>query len=379
MINAVIEHGIEGIAQAMSILINEAMKAERSAALSAGPYERTQERKGYANGFKSRTLNTRLGALQLAVPQVRGDVDFYPSALERGQRSERALKVAIAEMYVQGVSTRRVTDILQQLCGLEVTSMQVSRAAKLLDEELEQWRTRPIAAISHLILDARYEKIRHEGSVRSVAVLLAIGVMAESGKRCVLGVSISLSEAELHWRTFLQSLQTRGLSGLISITSDDHPGLKKALEMVLPAVPWQRCQFHLQQNAQALVPKVEMRSAVARDIRSIFDANNIENAKARLREVTDLYRKPAPKLAAWIESNIPEGLTVFSLPQPLRKRLRTVNAAEHLNKQIRRRTRVAALFPNESSLLRLVSAVLMEISEEWEAGKAYLSANNITE
>lgn len=375
MINAVIEQGFGGLPQAIAILINEAMKAERSAVLGAAPYQRTQDRKGHANGFKQRTLNTRLGRLDLAIPQVRGDVEFYPSALERGERSERALKVAIAEMYVQGVSTRRVTEVMQQLCGLEVTSMEVSRAAKLLDEELERWRNRPVPPISHLILDARYEKVRHQGSVRSVAVLIAIGVLAESNKRSVLGVSVSLSEAELHWRNFLQSLQARGLRGVHTVTSDDHSGLRSALQMVMPAVPWRRCQFHLQQNAQAYIPKIEMKISVARDIRSIFDADKLQTAQTRLAEVVSAYRKSAPKLADWMEENLPEGLTIFNLPPPLRKRLRTVNAAEHLNKQIRRRTRVAALFPNEASLLRLVSAVLMEISEDWESGKAYLSTD----
>lgn len=372
LLNSILDRGLEGLPAALSILLNQAMLVERSNALRAAPYQRSQERKGHANGFKHRTFSTRMGPLDLAIPQVRGDVQFYPSALERGQRSERALKLAIAEMYVQGVSTRRVTEILQQLCGTEVSSTDVSRASKLLDEELERWRNRPIAPVSNLILDAQYHKVRHNGAVRSVALLVAIGVLADSKKRCVLGVSVSLSEAEVHWRNFLQSLQTRGLSGLRSVTSDDHPGLRKALAAVLPSVPWQRCQFHLQQNAQAMVPRVEMRSQVARDIRSIFDSDRLATAQSRLREVVQAYKKAAPKLADWMETNIPEGLTIFELPANMRKRLRTVNAAEHLNKQIRRRTRVAALFPNEASLLRLASAVLMEISEEWEAGKAYL-------
>ena len=372
LLNSILDRGLDGLPAALSILINQAMIAERSSALGAGPYQRSQDRKGHANGFKHRTFNTRMGPLDLAIPQVRGEVEFFPSALERGQRSERALKVAIAEMYVQGVSTRRVTAILQQLCGLEVSSTDVSRASKLLDEELERWRNRPLPAISHLILDAQYHKVRFNGAVRSVALLVAIGVLADSKKRCVLGVSVSLSEAEIHWRTFLQSLQKRGMNGLLSVTSDDHAGLRAALAAVLPSVPWQRCQFHLQQNAQAMVPRVEMRSQVARDIRSIFEADRLGSAQIRLREVVDSYREAAPKLVDWIEANIPEGLTIFELPGNTRKRLRTVNAAEHLNKQIRRRTRVAALFPNEPSLLRLASAVLMEISEEWEAGKAYL-------
>jgi transposase-like protein len=201
------ENGFEGMANAMQILFNEAMKIERNEYLGAAPCQRTEERRFYANGFKEKTVNTRLGKLELRVPQTR-DSQFYPSALERGERSERALKLAVAEMYVQGVSTRKVATITKELCGLDVTSMQVSRAAKLLDEELEIWRNRPLSQAEYLILDARYEKVRVDGSVRDCAVLIAIGVLP-SGYRSVLGVSVSLSEAEVHWREFFSSLKKR--------------------------------------------------------------------------------------------------------------------------------------------------------------------------
>lgn len=240
--------GADRFARLLQLLLNEAMRLERSAALGAAPYERTEERKGYANGYKPKTLATRLGALELQVPQVRGEVEFYPSALERGVRSERALKLALAEMYVQGVSTRKVTQVLEQLCGLEVSSTQVSRCAALLDEELQRWRQRPLGEILYLILDARYEKVRVAGAVVSCAVLCAIGI-DEQGRRSVLGVSVSLSEAEIHWREFLQSLQERGLFGVRLIISDNHAGLKAALQARFAGIPWQRCQFHLMQNA----------------------------------------------------------------------------------------------------------------------------------
>lgn len=360
------EHGFEGMANAMQILFNEAMKIERSEYLGAAPYQRTEERKSYANGFKAKTVSTRLGKLELRVPQTR-DSEFYPSALERGERSERALKLAVAEMYVQGVSTRKVAKITAELCGLEVTSTQVSRAAALLDKELKSWRNRPIDQVEYLILDARYEKVRIDGSVRDCAVLVAIGVLP-SGHRSVLGVSVSLSEAEVHWRDFLQSLKKRGMRGMKLVVSDAHEGLKAARKAIMPGVAWQRCQFHLMQNAMQYIPKVEMRKQVAQDLRSVFNAKDLEDAMEKLQRFVELYKETAPKIATWAETNIPEGLSVFQLPEEHRKRMRTTNMLERQNRELKRRTRVATLFPNEASLLRLVTAVLVELSDDWEAG-----------
>ena len=372
------EHGLGAIAEAMQTLLNEAMKLERSEFLRAAPGERTDERTGYANGFKAKALRSRLGELALRVPQVRplpgGDpLGFYPKSLERGLRSERALKLAIAEMYVQGVSTRRVTEITRELCGLEVTSTDVSRAAAELDTQLSAWRERPLGRCPYLVLDARYEKVRHGGSVIDCAVLVAMGVREEDGKRTLLGVSVSLSEAEVHWRAFLEGLRQRGLEVTKLITSDDHAGLRAARRAVFPNLPWQRCQFHLQQNAQAYVPQVSMRPQVARDLRSIFNTTDGGEANERLAKLVEKYQRPAPKLAEWMEANVPEGLAVFALPEPHRRRLRTTNALERLNRELKRRTRVATLFPNEASLLRLVSAMAAEISEEWETGRIYLN------
>jgi len=350
--------------------MNEAMKLERAEALGAGPYERSAERRGYANGYKSKTVNSRLGRLELRVPQTR-DVEFYPSALERGERSERALKLAVAEMYVQGVSTRKVAAITQELCGLDVTSSQVSRATAVLDQELDSWRNRPLGRTPYLILDARYEKVRHGGSVRDCAVLLAIGITPD-GKRSVVGVSVSLSEAEVHWRDFLSSLIARGMHGVELIVSDAHEGLKAARKACFNGVPWQRCQFHLQQNAMQYVPKITMRLDVAADLRAVFNAPDRKEADRQLDLAVDTYEKSAPKLAEWMRDNVPEGLAVFELPAAHRRKLRTTNQLERLNKEIKRRTRVATLFPNEASLLRLASAVLVETSEEWETGRAYI-------
>ena len=371
MLEAVITQGMDGLETAISILLNEAMKVERSRALGAEPWQRSEQRLGYANGYKPKSLNTRIGKLSLQVPQVRGDVAFYPSALERGLRSERALKLAVAEMYVQGVSTRKVTEVMETLCGLVVTSSEVSRCASLLDEELEKWRTRPLGHCPYLVLDARYESVRVDGSVRSCAVLIAAGVR-DDGKRSILGVSCSMSEAEVHWRDFLVGLKKRGLHGVEMITSDDHEGLKAALRATFNGVAWNRCHFHLQRNAAAYVPKIDMRAKVAEDIRSILTAPSREEAERMLELTVDNYRGCASRLASWMQSALPEGFTIFMLPQRYQRRLRTTNMLERVNKAVKRRTRVATLFPNEASLLRLATAMLMEISEDWETGKVYL-------
>lgn len=365
------EAGDSRFSAALRLLLNEAMKLERAAALGAQPYERTDARTGYANGFKPKTLITRVGPLELEVPQVRGGLDFYPAALERGVRSERALKLAIAEMYVQGISTRKVTQVLEQLCGLEISSTQVSRCAELLDAELEQWRQRPLGEMLYLVLDARYEKVRQAGAVVSCAVLSAIGIDSQ-GRRSVLGVSVSLSEAEVHWREFLSSLQARGLHGVQLIVSDSHAGLKAACAARFTGVAWQRCQFHLMHNALHLVTRQNQRSEVAEGLRSVFNAPDRAEAQRRLLLLVQQYEQSMPKLSQWLEENVTEGLAIFSLPVEQRRYLRTTNMLERLHKEIKRRTRVATLFPNEASLLRLVSAVLAETSEEWECGKVYL-------
>ena len=365
-----IENGFNGIADAISILMNTAMKIERSRYLQADPYERTEHRQSYSNGYKAKTIKSRIGEIDLSVPQTR-DCGFYPQSLERGLRSERALKVALAEMYVQGVSTRKVAKITEKLCGFEISSAEVSRASKKLDEHLEAWRERSLGQFPYVYMDARYEKVRHNGVVIDCAVLLAIGVSL-SGHREVLGISVKLSEQEVHWRDFISSLKDRGLHGVKLFISDAHKGLKAARQAIFPTVPWQRCQFHLQQNAQGYIPKRSMKKEVASKIRAIFTAPDNQEASRLLDIFLTDYQKTAPELVAWAEEAIPEGMVVFSMPENHWKRLRTDNMLERLNKEILRRTRVATLFPNTASCLRLVSAVAMEISEEWETGKIYL-------
>jgi len=301
------EQGLEGLPELVQTLVNEAMRIERENYLGAKPYERSEERQGHANGFKPKTVKTRIGEVTFDIPQVR-EGGFYPTSLEKGMRSERALLMTLAEMYVQGVSTRKVAAITEQLCGTRISASQVSRAAQQLDEELEIWRNRPLGEVIYMYLDARYEKVRQAGIVRDAAILMASGVNRD-GKRSILGISVSLSEAETHWRTFLEGLGKRGLHGVQLVISDDHVGMKAARKAVFTGIPWQRCQFHLQQNAQSYVPKVSIRREVAEDIRTIFNAPDRETAESYLKKTVEKYAEIAPGMADWMEVNLPEGFT----------------------------------------------------------------------
>jgi len=370
------EQGLDVLPELIRIVLNAAMQAERSEHLQAAPYQHNEERQGYANGYKPKTMRTRIGDITFAVPQVR-EGGFYPQALEKGLRSERALTLALAEMYVQGVSTRKVKAITEQLCGVSITSSAVSQATQQLDTELVRWRERPLGEYPFLFLDAYYEQVREDGQVRSLAVLVAVAVTL-AGKREILGVSVSLSEHEVHWRTFLESLKQRGLGGVQLITSDDHAGLRAARLAVFGGIPWQRCQFHLQQNAQGYVPHKHMQAEVAADIRMIFDAPDRPTAEAYLAKAVSKYQTSASRLAEWMAANIPEGLTVFAFPAAFRKLLRTTNGVERLHREVRRRARVVSIFPNSASCLRLVSAVLAEISEEWLTGRTYINFEGTT-
>jgi putative transposase len=376
LLEQVEEQGLDVLPELIRVIINTAMQAERTEYLKAAPYQHNPERNGHANGFKPKTMRTRVGEITFAIPQVR-EGGFYPQALERGLRSERALTLALAEMYVQGVSTRKVKAITEQLCGVDVSSSQVSRAAAEMDSELEKWRERPLGEYPYLFLDAYYEQVREDGQVRHLAVLVAVGI-TPSGKREILGVSVSLSEHEVHWRAFLESLKKRGLGGVQLITSDDHAGLRAARLAVFGAIPWQRCQFHLQQNAQAYVPHKDMQSEVAEDIHTIFNAPDRATADAYLAKVILKYEKTASRLSNWMVSNLPEGLMVFSFPGGVRRLLRTTNGVERLHREVRRRARVVSIFPNKASCLRLVSAVLSEISEEWLTGRTYINFEGAT-
>jgi transposase-like protein len=371
LMERVSKQGFDILPELIQVIINAAMQAERQQYLKAAPYQHTEERLGHANGYKPKTVHTRVGDITFSIPQVR-EGGFYPEALEKGLRSERAFMLALAEMYVQGVSTRKVKAITEQLCGVSMSSTQVSHAAALLDDELEKWRNRPLGEYLYLFVDAYYEQVREDGQVRNLAVLSAVGVNP-AGKREILGVSVSLSEHEVHWRAFLESLKARGLGGLQLITSDAHEGLKAARLAVFGGIPWQRCQFHLQQNAQAYVPHKYMLAEVAEDIRTIFNAPDRPTAETYLARTVQKYQKTASRLAEWMATNIPEGLAVFAFPVAHRRWLRTTNGVERLHREVRRRARVVSIFPNPASCLRLVSAILSEISEEWLTGRTYLS------
>lgn len=358
-------------ASALTEIMNHAMKLERHEALRAKPYERTGGRQGYANGFKDKNYHTGVGRLKLKIPQVRGGLEFYPRAIDKGIRSERAIKLAIAEMYIQGVSTRKVAEITEKLCGLDVSSAQVSRLSALLDGEIDKWRNRPLGKFRFMMLDATYLDIRMDGLVQSASMLVAIGFDGE-GKRHLLGASVSVSEAEIHWRNFLLALQVRQLHGVEFVTSDAHAGLKAALKTCFPGAAWQRCQFHLQQNAQALVTRQDRKKEVAADIRTVFNAPNRIEADRYLNNIIDKYRETMPRLSEWMKNNIPEGLTVMGLEPWLWRYLRTSNLLERLMKEIKRRTNVVMVFPNEKAAERLVISVLMEINDGWSAARAYL-------
>ena len=281
--------------------------------------------------------------------------------------------LAVAEMYVKGVSTRDAEAVMREFGIESLSSSQVSRAAKLLDEELEAWRNRPLGQVKYLILDARYEKMRHGGVVRDAAVLSAIGIGPDERRR-VLGVSVALSEAEIHWRGFLESLVARGLRGVEFIVSDDHSGLRAARRAVLGGATWQRCQFHLARNAIHHAPNAEIRKRIGAELRAVWNASTLAKAETALAELVDCYRTSAPKLAVWLEENAPEGLAVFTLPEHHRRRLRTSNPMERaVQQELKRRTAKVRVFPSDEALLRLVSAVLVEIDEKWASDrKAYI-------
>jgi transposase-like protein len=370
-----IESGSEEMASVFAGLFNLAMRIERERFLGAGHYERTPERRGYANGTRPKKIDTPAGTVTLQVPKTADhDEPFYPQALERGRRSCRAVMLAVAEMYVKGVSSRDAEAVMREF-GLEsLSSSQVSRAAKLLDAELEAWRNRPLGEIGYLLLDARYEKVREAGVVRDAAVLSAVGIGPDQRRR-VLGVSCAVSEAEVHWRGFLESLVARGMRGVAYIVSDDHPGLGAARKAVLGGATWQRCQFHLAQNAIHHAPNLAIRKAIAKELRRVWEAPDLKAAEAELARLMERYRDSAAKLARWLETNIPEGLAVFSLPERHRKRMRTSNPMERsIQQEIKRRTVKVRVFPNEASLERLVTAILVEIDEKWATSdKPYIT------
>lgn len=334
LINNFISHGLsEGLVEIGKKILNAAMVAERQAYLHAEPYERNAQRNGYANGFKPKTIDSSIGRMQLDIPQVRdSDSSFYPSFLQQGSRFENTLKLAIIEMYLNGISTRKVTKVINELNGCQISSSQVSKLTQEIDDELDMWRNRTLPEISHLLLDATYMHVRKEGHVTKSAVLIAIDIIKESGKRMVLGVSCAASEAEIHWREFLSSLKARGIGRPQLIVSDAHSGLKESLTTVFTGVAWQRCQFHIQQNALARIKNKDARLTLGEEIRNVFNSKNIDIAKSSLESLVNKYEKSSPTLSRWLEKNIPEGFSVYIMPRSQQVQLRTTNMLENLNK-----------------------------------------------
>lgn len=378
-VEAVLEHLIEygpsDLAGVFARAFELAMQIERERFLGAGLYERSPDRQGYANGYKPKRIDTPAGTVTVQVPKTAGHdgEPFFPQSLERGRRSVRAVMLAVAEMYIKGVSTRDVEAVMREFGIDSLSSSQVSRAAKMLDDELEAWRNRPLGEFKYLFLDARYEKMRYGGVVRDVAVLAAIGIGPDERRR-VLGTSVALSEAEVHWRDFLTRLHARGLRGVEYIVSDDHAGLQAARRAVFGAAKWQRCQFHLAHNAVQHGPSLEIRKRIGKQLRVVWNAQDLAAAQSALADLVTSYQGKADKLADWLENNIPEGLTVFALPEHHRKRMRTSNPMERaVQQELKRRTVKVRVFPNQEALTRLVSAVLVEIDEKWASdNKAYI-------
>jgi putative transposase len=347
-------------------LVQSAVDQQFERAIGAQPWERSAGRRGWRNGSKPRQFKTRVGTLELRIPKDRAG-QFQPTLFARYQRSEKALVLALVQMYIRGVSTRKVSAIVEQLCGFAVSASQVSRLSKQLDDELAAWRTRELGEIAYpfLMIDAHYEKVRHDGKVRSTALLWVMGIR-EDGYREHLGVWSAPSESEQSWSTVCQDLLKRGLRGVQFIVSDEHAGLRQALTRSFPGAAHQRCQVHYLRNVLAQCPSVERFHAVKARLREVWDSPNRETANQRVQSLLDELNERAPRLAAWMEETVEETLAVFELTTPAQRQcLRSTNAVEHDHAEMRRRTRVVRIFPDIDSLVRLSTALAIERNDQW--------------
>ena len=353
-------------------VLQELLEAEMTEHIGAAPYERAQNRKGHRNGYKPRALRTRVGTLNLAVPQDR-EGTFSTRLFSRYQRNEKALVLALMEMYVEGVSTRKVKEITEELCGISFSKSLVSSLASSLDSELEAWRSRrlEVETYPYLFVDARYEKVRVDHRVVNQGVLIVSGVR-DDGMREILGVEVADTESEATYQELFRSLKRRGLSGVELVVSDDHEGLKAAVARHFQGASWQRCQVHYARNLLGMVSYAS-RKELAADLRAIFAAPAKEQALQIASSVARKWRKKAnEKVAEHVEEHIEECLTCLTFPESHRRRIRTTNGLERLNQEIKRRTRVVRIFPNREACLRLVTALAVEQSEEWVTGRRYL-------
>jgi transposase-like protein len=351
--------------------VQAVLDAEMSAHLGAERYERGEGRTGYRNGTKPRTLVTRVGALQLAVPQDR-DGTFSTELFARYQRSEQALVSTLLEMYLQGVSTRKVAAITEELCGVSFSKSQVSALTSRLDAELAAWRSRPLTETTYpyLTVDARYEHVRIDGRVVSQGVLIVAGVRGD-GHREILTIAVADTESEASYLSLFQTLKDRGLQGVELVTSDDHKGLRSAIARCFQGASWQRCQVHVTRNLLSAVGQ-RHRRALADDLRGIFAASTRTQATAAAQAAADRWQATHPKVATRLEEDLEHALTCLSFPAEHRRRIRTTNSVERLNQELKRRTRVVRIFPHAASLLRMVTALAMEQSDEWVSGRRYL-------
>jgi putative transposase len=352
-------------------LVQEVMEAEVRVQIGAGRYERTEERATYRNGSRPRAWDTRLGTLPLAIPKLRSG-SYFPSFLEPRRRAEQALVSVIAEAYVQGVSTRRVEALVQAL-GIEgLSKSEVSRLCGVLDAQVSAFRTRRLDAdYPYLWLDARYEHVREDGRVQSMAVIVAYGVRAD-GVRDVLGLDVGLSEDVVRWRAFLQDLVGRGVRGVRLVISDAHAGLKQAIREVFVGASWQRCRVHFMRNVLARVPK-SAQSMVAATVRSIFEQPDRATAQAQLQHVVQLLGARFPQVVRLLAEAEEEVLAFYDFPAAHRRQIASTNPLERLNKELKRRSTVVGIFPNRAAVVRLLGMLLVEQSDEWRVGRHYFS------
>jgi transposase-like protein len=357
--------------------VQQVLEAEMTEALGAGKGQRTAARRGYRSGYYERSLVTRVGTMELRVPQDR-EGHFSTELFERYSRVERAFVGALVEMYVQGVSTRKVKAVTEELCGHEFSASAVSRLNVKLDETLRRFAERLLDEdYPYIILDARYERVREDGIVGKRAVLVALGVNLD-GRRCVLGVGLANRESRTSWKDFLASLVARGLRGIEYVVSDDHEGLKQAVTQVLPGVVWQRCYVHFLRNALDHLPRKHDDDCMT-ELRWIYDRRKLAEARADLAAWLKRWAAKYPKLCDWAEENIEETFAFYRLPVGHHKNLRSTNLLERFNEEIRRRTYVVRVFPNSEACLRLVRALAAEQHEEWQEGSRYMNMQLLVE
>jgi transposase-like protein len=367
----------DGLREIVRAVMQEMLEAEMTDALQAEKSERTSARLGYRSGYYSRTLVTRVGKLELRVPQDR-DGRFSTELFERYQRSEQALVATLAEMYVQGVSTRKVKAITEELCGHSFSASAISAINKRLDESLAQFASRRLEEpFPYLILDARYEKVREGGIVSSQAVLIAVGIDWD-GRRQILGVEMANRESQSAWRTFLQGLRERGLSGVELVVADDHAGLRAAIREVLSEAAYQRCYVHFLRNALDHLPR-KADDDCLQELRWLYDRRSVEEARRDLSAWIAKWEGRYPRLVAWAEETIEETFTFYRLPRQHHKHLKSTNMLERLNEEIRRRTYVVRIFPNAASCCRLVRALAVETHENWLEAHRYLNMDDLKE